>query len=65
MYLRDKKKLTEEVDEDEEDDDQFDDTESVMDAVIALDELHRAGKISDEAYKKRREELTSSLKRKG
>ena len=65
MFLRDKKKLKDEGDEDEEDDDQFDDTESIMDAVIALDELHRAGKISDEAYKKRREELTSSLKRKG
>lgn len=65
MYLRDKKKQTEEGDEDEEDDDQFDDTESIMDAIIAIDELHRAGKIADEAYKKRREELTSALKRKG
>lgn len=66
MYLRDKKKQTEEDDEDEEeDDDQFDDTESIMDAVIALDELHRAGKIADEAYKKRRAELTDTLKRKG
>ena len=67
MYLRDKKKQTEEGEEGEEDDDddQLDDTESIMDAIIAIDELHRAGKISDEAYKKRREELTSALKRKG
>jgi mono/diheme cytochrome c family protein len=66
IYLRDRKKQTEEGDEDEEDDDaQFDDTESIMDAIIALDELHRAGKIADEAYKKRRSELTETLKRKG
>ena len=68
MYLRDRKKAAEESEEaedDEEDDDQFDDTESIMDAIIVLDDLHRAGKISDEAYKKRRAELTSSLKKKG
>jgi len=67
MYLRDRKKNEEDEDEDGEgeEDDQFDDTESIMDAVIALDDLHRAGKISDEAYKKRRAELANALKRKG
>lgn len=68
MYLRDRKKNEDDddlEDEDDEDDDQFDDTESIMDAIIALDDLHRAGKISDEAYKKRRDELTAALKRKG
>lgn len=68
MYLRDRKK-NEEEDEDEDseeaDDDMYEDTESIMDAVIALDDLHRAGKISDEAYKKRRAELMNALKRKG
>lgn len=71
MYLRDRKKNAEysneeeDDDEDDEDNDQFDDTETIMDAIIALDDLHRTGKISDEAYKKRRDELTEALKRKG
>lgn len=67
MYMRDRKKNEDDDDEgeDDEEDDQFDDTESVMDAIIALDDLHRSGKISDEAYKKRRDELTEALKRKG
>lgn len=60
MYMRDSKK-EEEV---EEEDDEFDDSESIMDAIIAIDELHRAGKLSDEAYKTRREELKNALKRK-
>ena len=29
----------------------------MIDAIIALDDLHRAKKISDEAYQKRRAEL--------
>ena len=60
MYLRDRKKIDE---DDEEDEDTFEDTESNLDAIIALDDLHRAGKISDEAYKKRREELMGALKK--
>ncbi len=60
MYMRDRKK--EEEFEDEED--EFGDTESIMDAIIALDDLHRAGKLSDAAYKQRREELKDALKRK-
>lgn len=60
MYMRDSKK-EEEV---EEEDDEFDDSESIMDAIIAIDELHRAGKLSDQAYKERREELKNALKRK-
>lgn len=68
MYMRDRKKAAAEAEgdeDDEEEDDQFEDTESIMDAIIVLDDLHRAGKISDEAYKKRRTELTASLKKKG
>ena len=60
MYMRDNNK-EEEV---EEEDDEFEDSESIMDAIIAIDELHRAGKLSDEAYKTRREELKNALKRK-
>ena len=62
MYLRDRNKKEEDFEEDEND--EFEDTDSIMDAVIALDDLHRAGKISDEAYKTRRAELKDALKRK-
>ncbi len=62
LYLRDKNKLDEEFDD--EDDDEFEDSESIMDAIIALDDLHRANKISDEAYTQRRAELKDALKRK-
>jgi mono/diheme cytochrome c family protein len=67
MYLRDRKKSLEEEDEEDHEDDDvvYEDTESIMDAIITLDDLHRAGKITDEAYKKRRAELTDALKRKG
>ena len=51
--------------ESDEEDDEFEDSESIMDAIIAIDELHRAGKLSDQAYKQRREELKDALKRKG
>ena len=36
--------------------------EEVMDAIIALDDLHRAKKIPDEAYRLRRDELKARLK---
>jgi hypothetical protein len=65
MFMRDRKR-TEEVDEEGADDeDEFDDPESIMDAIIALDDLHRAGKLSDEAYQTRRNELKSVLMRRG
>ena len=44
----------------EEDD--FQSTEEVMDAIIALDDLHGMKKISEKAYKKRRAELKEMLK---
>jgi len=59
MYLRDRNQAEEEVDEDE---DEFESSEDVMDAIIALDDLHRAKKISDDAYHKRRAELKEILK---
>jgi mono/diheme cytochrome c family protein len=62
MFMRDRSKREEEVDEEE--DDEFEDPESLMDAIIALDDLHRAGKLSDEAYQQRRNELKDALKRK-
>jgi hypothetical protein len=63
MFMRDRKR-TDEIDEDEDDQDELDDTDSIMDAIIALDDLHRTGKLSDEAYQSRRNELKNSLKRK-
>ncbi|MCB9146255.1 MAG: cytochrome c [Anaerolineales bacterium] len=66
LYWRDRNKEEDEDDEDDdEDDDMYEDSESIMDAVIALDDLHRSGKIKDEAYNKRRAELMDALKRKG
>ena len=58
MYLRDRNRS----DEDEDEQDEFASSEDVMDAILALDDLHRAGKISDEAYQNRRAELKDILK---
>ena len=61
MYLRDRNRG--EVEDDAEDEDaEFESSEDVMDAIIALDDLQRARKISDEAYQKRRAELKEILK---
>jgi len=61
LYLRDRNRAEEE-DDVEDEDDEFESSEDVMDAIIALDDLHRAKKISDEAYHKRRAELKEILK---
>ncbi|NTU56434.1 MAG: hypothetical protein HGA79_09320, partial [Anaerolineales bacterium] len=66
MYLRDRKR-TEEAEDDEkdneaDDEEEFESSEDVMDAIIALDDLYRSKKISDEAYQKRRAELKEILK---
>lgn len=63
IFLRDRKR-NDEVEEDDSEADDDNDVESLMDAIIALDDLHRAGKITEEAYQKRRAELKDSLKRK-
>jgi hypothetical protein len=57
MYRREKTMPEEETPEDE-----FDSTEDVMDAIIALDDLHGRKKISDQAYQKKRSELKEILK---
>ena len=51
-----------EEDDIEDEEDVFESPEDVMDAIIALDDLHRAKNISDEAYHKRRAELKEVLK---
>lgn len=63
LYWRDGKSNQDGFDDQE--DDEYGDTDSVLDAIVALDDLHREGKLSDAAYKKRRAELKNSLKRKG
>jgi hypothetical protein len=61
MYWRDRSRI-EDANSKEDEDDEFESAEDVMDAVIALDDLHRAKKISDTAYQKRRAELKEILK---
>jgi hypothetical protein len=36
--------------------------ESLMDAIIALDDLYRSGQLPEEAYQQRRAELKAKLK---
>ena len=63
MFLRDRDKIDEDnFDDGEEEEDEFETAGEVMDAIIALDDLHRAKKIPDEAYQQRREELKARLK---
>jgi hypothetical protein len=57
MYRRDKLMPVEESPEDE-----FESAEDVMDAIVALDDLHGRKKISDKAYQKKRAELKETLK---
>lgn len=40
----------------------FASADEVMDAILALDDLHRAGKIGDQAYQKRRDDLKATLR---
>jgi mono/diheme cytochrome c family protein len=67
LFWRDRRSVREDadkytdVDEEEEDDENSDE---LMDAIIALDDQYKAGNISEEAYKKRREELKTRLKSK-
>ncbi|HSG41960.1 MAG TPA: c-type cytochrome [Anaerolineales bacterium] len=61
MYFRDKAAAENDFDDDDEDD-EFESAEDVMDAIIALDDLHRSKKISEAAYQRRRAELKDILK---
>jgi len=61
MYLRDRNRVEDASIENREDD-EFESSEDVIDAIIALDDLHRARKITEAAYQKRRAELKEILK---
>jgi hypothetical protein len=63
MYLRDRNRA-EETNGEENAEDEFESSEDVIDAILALDDLHRAKKISNEPYQKRRAELKDILKEK-
>jgi len=58
LYMRDRKRDAFAPDEAD-----FETSEEVMDAILALDDLHRAGRISDGAYQARRAELKETLRR--
>ncbi len=60
LYVRDSNQ--EEDFEEEKEGDVFESEEEILDAIIALDDLHRAGKIPDEAYQERRTALKERLK---
>jgi hypothetical protein len=67
LFLRDRKlrKMEEELEDNNEEVDEDalgDDRESIMDAIIALDDQYKNGDISKEAYEKRRDELKERLK---
>jgi hypothetical protein len=57
LYLRDRKRSGQ-----DQDDGEFESAEEVMDAMLALDDLQRAGKIAEEAHRARREQLKQLLK---
>lgn len=59
MYLRERNRVE---DDEFDEEDEFETEEEILDAIIALDDLHRAGKINGEAYQERREELKGRLK---
>jgi len=66
LYFRDRKRTQADDEEDDDDEsdaeDEFGSSEEVMDAILALDDLHRAKKIAEDAYQKRRAELKEILK---
>jgi hypothetical protein len=42
--------------------DEFKTPEEIIDAIVALDDLHRTGKLTDAVYKERRLQLKNRLK---
>ncbi len=72
LYMRDRTRLLKEEQEEQrvlqmqagqiEEDALGDDSDDIMDAMIALDDQYKAGEIPREAYEKRRNELKERLK---
>ncbi|MFH1524259.1 MAG: hypothetical protein ABIF04_04790 [Chloroflexota bacterium] len=64
LYLRDRSRKSEnEIDGGTEVDALGEDKDSILDAILVLDDQHKAGKIPKDAYVKRREELKERLKK--
>lgn len=63
FLFRQKQTQKEELEEeDEEEEESEEDAESILDAILALDDLHQAGQLSDEVYAERRAELKARYK---
>lgn len=64
LFRRNQASIDEEEEEDaEEEPGAEEDPEAVMDAIIALDDLYREGKLPQDAYQTRRQELKSRLEK--
>ncbi len=59
LYWRERNQAEEDPADAEE---EFDTPDEIMDAIVALDDLYRAGKINEAAYRQRRDELKARLK---
>lgn len=66
LYLRDRARILKEDNKENEgkmeEDALGEDSDTIMDAMIALDDQYKAGEIAKEAYEKRRFELKERLK---
>jgi hypothetical protein len=66
LFWRDRQRANQaeadDLDEDEESTDSAGDTDELLDAIVALDDQFKAGKLSDAAYQERRAELKAKLK---
>lgn len=63
VWLIRQRKLQEEDTGEVEDDAAPEDEESLLDAILALDDLYQAGKLPEEAYTQRRSELKERLRK--
>jgi hypothetical protein len=67
MYVRDRKAQQKADDSDDDtdfdDDEEMDDEESILDAIVNLDDEYRAGNISEEVYQSRRAALKDRLQK--
>jgi mono/diheme cytochrome c family protein len=58
LYLRDRHR----GDADSDETDEYKSPDEIMDAIVALDDLHRSGKLTDAVYQQRRLQLKDRLK---
>lgn len=61
LFRRERHARDEELEEEELEEDDLDDSDSLMDAIIALDDMFKAGELPEEAYQQRRAELKRRL----